>query len=140
MELPISQLKMAALKSQLHQWMSTRADGAEGLETLVCDGKTLRGSSTKTDSGAATLIAQISPYSRILGVEIAQSSYVTDAGSEIQPSRQLLEAIELQGILMQADVLHGNRPASSPARRRNADCGNSSAASLLIRIVPRLTA
>ena len=109
----LSQLDVAGFETLLRQWMSAQSGVAEGLDTLVCDGKTLRGSIAETDSGAATFIAQVSLYSQSLGVAIAQTTYATDAGSETQALRQLLEAIELEGVLVQADALHANRPFSS---------------------------
>ena len=109
----LSQLDVAGFETLLRQWMSAQPGVAEGLETLVCDGKTLRGSIAETDSGAATFIAQVSLYSQSLGVAIAQTTYATDAGSETQALRQLLDAIELEGVLVQADALHANRPFSS---------------------------
>ena len=72
-----------------------------------------RGSIAQTGSGAARFIAQVSLYSDSLGVAIAQTTYATDASGEIQALRQLLEAIELEGVLVQADALHANRPFSS---------------------------
>lgn len=109
----LSQLDVAGFETLLRQWMSAQPGVAEGLETLVCDGKTLRGSIAETASGAVTFIAQVSLYSQSLGVAIAQTTYATDAGSETQALRQLLEAIELEGVLVQADALHANRPFSS---------------------------
>jgi hypothetical protein len=109
----LSQLDVAGFETLLRQWMSAQPGVAEGLETLVCDGKTLRGSIADTDSGAAIFIAQVSLYSQSLGVAIAQTTYATDAGSETQALRQLLEAIELEVVLVQADALHANRPFSS---------------------------
>jgi hypothetical protein len=109
----LSQLDVAGFETLLRQWMSAQSGVTEGLDTLVCDGKTLRGSISETDSGAATFIAQVSLYSQSLGVAIAQTTYATDAGSETQALRQLLEAIELEGVLVQADALHANRPFSS---------------------------
>ena len=73
---------------------------AEELDTLVCDGKTLRGSIAESASGAARFIAQVSLYSQTLGLAIAQVSYATDASGEIQALRQLLEAVELEGVLV----------------------------------------
>jgi hypothetical protein len=108
----LSQLDVAGFETLLRQWMSAQPGVAEGLETLVCDGKTLRGSIAETDSGAAKFIAQVSLYSQSLGVAIAQTTYATDAGSETLALRQLLEAIELEGVLVQADALHANRPFS----------------------------
>ena len=109
----LSQLDVAGFETLLRQWMSAQSGVAEGLDTLVCDGKTLRGSIAETDTGAAKFIAQVSLYSQSLGVAIAQTSYATDAGSESQALRQLLDAIELEGVLVQADALHSNRPFSS---------------------------
>ena len=113
----LSQLDVAGFETLLRQWMSAQSGVAEGLDTLVCDGKTLRGSIAETDSGAARFIAQVSLYSQSLGVAIAQTTYATDAGSETQALRQLLDAIELESVLVQADALHANRPfsCSSPS-------------------------
>lgn len=55
----------------------------------------------------------MSLYSNSLGVAIAQSTYATDAGGEIAALRQLLDRVELEGLLVQADALHANRPFSS---------------------------
>jgi hypothetical protein len=40
-------------------------------------------------------------------------TYASDAAGEIQALRQLLEAVDLEGVLVQADALHANRPFSS---------------------------
>ena len=82
----------------------------ETVETGICDGKMLRGSIDDTVSGAASFIAQVILYSDSLGVAIAQSTYATDAGGEIAAVRQLLDRVELEGLLVQADALHANRP------------------------------
>jgi len=42
-------------------------------------------------------------------VAIAQSTYATDAGGEITALRQLLDRVELEGLLVQANPLHPNR-------------------------------
>lgn len=55
----------------------------------------------------------MSLYSQLLGVAIAQTTYAPDGGSEIQALRQLLESVELNGVLVQADALHSNRPFPS---------------------------
>ena len=112
----LAQLDVAGFESLLRNWM-TAQPGVTDLDSLVCDGKTLRGSIAETDSGAAKFIAQVSLYSKSLGVAIAQTTYATDASSEIQALRQLLETVELDGILVQADALHANRPffSTSPS-------------------------
>ena len=58
----------------------------------------------------------MSLYSQTLGVAIAQNTYATDAGGEIAALRQLLDRVELEGLVVQADALHANRPFSSTSR------------------------
>lgn len=105
----LSQLDVEGFEALLQQWMAAQPGVAESVDTLVCDGTTLRGSITENASGAARFIAQVSLYSNTLGVAIAQSTYATDAGGEIAALRQLLDRVELEGLLVQADALHANR-------------------------------
>jgi len=109
----LAQQDVPGFETLLRDWMAAQPGVAEELDTLVCDGKTLRGSIAENNSGAARFIAQVSLYSQSLGVAIAQTTYATDASGEIQALRQLLEAVELEGVLVQADALHANRPFSS---------------------------
>ncbi len=109
----LAQLDVEGFEALLQQWMAAQPGVADTVETLVCDGKTLRGSIAENASGAARLIAQVSLYSNSLGVAIAQSTYATDAGSEIGALRELLDRVDLTGMLVQADALHANRPFSS---------------------------
>jgi hypothetical protein len=109
----LSQLDVEGFESLLQQWIAAQPGVPEVVDTLVYDGKTLRGSIDQTASGAARFIAQVSLYSNTLGVAIAQNTYATDAGGEIAALRQLLARVELEGMLVQADALHANRPFSS---------------------------
>ena len=109
----LAQLDVAGFETLLRDWMAAQPGVVEGLDTLVCDGKTLRGSIAENAPGAARFIAQVSLYSNSLGVAIAQNTYATDSGSEIKALRELLDRVELEGLLVQADALHANRPFSS---------------------------
>lgn len=109
----LAQLDVEGFEALLQQWIAAQPGVSDTVDTLVCDGKTLRGSIAETASGAARFIAQVSLYSNSLGVAIAQSTYSTDAGGEIKALRQLLNRVELEGLLVQADALHANRPFSS---------------------------
>ena len=104
---------MPGFETLLRDWMAAQPGVAEEVDTLVCDGKTVRGSNAENNSGAARFIAQVSLYSQRLGVAISKTTYATDASGELQALRQLLEAVELEGVLVQADALHANRPFSS---------------------------
>jgi hypothetical protein len=105
----LAQLDVEGFEALLQQWMAAQPGVAESVDTLVCDGKTLRGSIADNASGATRFIAQVSLYSNSLGVAIAQSTYATDTGGEIAALRQLLDRVELEGLLVQADALHANR-------------------------------
>ena len=62
---------------------------------------------------AESLAEEIRDVCHSLGVAIAQTTYATDASGEIQALHQLLEAVELEGVLVQADALLANRPFPS---------------------------
>jgi hypothetical protein len=49
----LSQLDVEGFESLLQDWMSAQIGEAEPVDTLVCDGKTLRGSIDETATGAA---------------------------------------------------------------------------------------
>jgi len=67
----------------LQAWMISQIrDGAAGLDQLVCDGKTLKGSAIETEDGNHRFVAQVTVYARALGVALAQKSYDTHASSE----------------------------------------------------------
>jgi len=118
----LAQLDVTGFETLLRDWIAAQPGVAEELDTLVCDGKTLRGSIDETASGAARFIAQVSLYSQTLGVAIAQTTYATDAGGEIQALRRLLEAVELEGVLVQLRIPRFRAgsfcPSSLKPRRR----------------------
>ncbi|MFQ6538469.1 hypothetical protein [Aphanothece stagnina] len=112
-QLLLAQLDLAGFETLLQDLMAAQPGVAAELDRLVCDGKTLRGSIDETATGAARFIAQASLYSQSLGVAIAQTIYATDASGEIQALCKLLEAVELEGVLVKAHALHANRPFPS---------------------------
>jgi len=114
----LAQLDVPGFETLLCDWMADQPGVAEELDTLVCDGKTLRGSIARNASGAARCIAQVSLFYQSLGVAVAQTTYATDASGDIQALRQLLEAVELEGVLIQADALHTQRPFFGNSRSR----------------------
>jgi len=107
----------------LQAWMVSQIpDGAEGLEQLVCDGKTLRGSAVAAEDGSHRFVAQVTVYARALGVALAQTTYDTSESSERAALKQLLSTLELEGVLIQADALHTARPFFSGAWNRGPTC------------------
>jgi hypothetical protein len=113
------QVDVAALCAAIRDWTIAQIPGgATDLDQLVCDGKTLRGSIEPTPAGGSAFIAQVSLYSAALGVAISQACYATGENHERAVLRQLLGELELEGVLIQADALHTQRPFfnSSPSR------------------------
>jgi predicted transposase YbfD/YdcC len=49
-------------------------------------------------------------YSAALGVEISQACYATGENHERAVLRQLLGELDLEGVLIQADALHTQKP------------------------------
>ena len=92
--------------------------GASDLDRLMCDGKALRGSIEPTAGGGSAFIAQVTLYSGALGVAISQASYATGEKHERAVLRQLLGELDLEGVLIQADALHTQRPFFGSSRSR----------------------
>ena len=110
----LSQLDVDGFDALLQQWMAAQPGVTESVDTLVCDGKTLRGSIDQTASGAARFIAQVSLYSNTLGVAIAQNTYACQATSGIGPpaTRNLAHPVGLEPRLVDA-VAGAGRSCSS---------------------------
>jgi transposase-like protein len=96
---------------QLARWRQAAEDANSPTAPSMADHKELQ--RRNQGQARARFIAQVSLYSQSLGVAIAQTTHSTDAGGETQALRQLLEAVELDAVLVQADALHANRPFSS---------------------------
>jgi hypothetical protein len=91
----------------LQAWMISQIPGgAEGLDQLVCDGKTLRGSALESGDGSHRFVAQVTVYARALGVALAQKAYDTGESSERAALKELLASLDIEGVLIQADALH----------------------------------
>jgi len=84
------QLDVEHFESLLLQWMAAQPGVSESNDTLVCNGKTLRGSIAKNASGAKRSIDQVRLYFNSLGVAIGQGTYATDDAGEVSGLRELL--------------------------------------------------
>jgi hypothetical protein len=113
------QVDVAALCSAIRDWTIAQIPcGAADLDQLVCDGKTLRGSIEPTAGGGSAFIAQVTLYSAALGVAISQACYATGENHERAVLRQLLGELNLEGVLIQADALHTQKPFFDSCRSR----------------------
>jgi hypothetical protein len=113
------QVDVAALCASIRDWTIAQIPGgAEDLDQLVTGGKTLRGSIETTAGGGSAFIAQVTLYSAGLGVAISQACYSTGVNHERAVLRQLLGELDLEGVLVQADALHTQRPFFDSSRSR----------------------
>ena len=113
------QVDVAALCAAIRDWTIAQIPGgAADLDQLVCDGKALRGSIEPTAGGGSAFIAQVTLYSAALGVAISQACYATRENHERAVLRQLLGELDLEGVLIQADALHTQRPFFGSSRSR----------------------
>jgi hypothetical protein len=115
----LHQVDVAALCAAIRDWTIAQIlGGAVDLDQLVCEGKTLRGSIEPTAAGGSAFIAQVTLYFAALGVAISQAWYATGENHERAVLRQLLGALDLESVLIQADALHTQRPFFGSSRRR----------------------
>ena len=111
---------MVALCAAIREWTIVQIpSGAENLNQLVCDGKTILGSTEPTAGGGSAFIAQVTLYSTALRVEISITCYATTGEShERALLRQLLSELDLECVLIQADALHTQHPFFGNSRSR----------------------
>ncbi|QNI65300.1 putative iSMca6/ transposase/ OrfA [Synechococcus sp. A15-44] len=110
---------VAAICAAISDWTIAQIPGgATDLDQLVCDCKTLRGSIEPTAGDKSAFIAQVTLYSAALGVAISQACYATGENHERAVLRQLLVELDLEGLLIQADALHTQRPFFGSSRSR----------------------
>ncbi len=112
-------MDVAALCDAIRDWTIAQIPGgAADLDQLVCDGKTLRGSIEPTAAGGSAYIAQVTLYSAALGVAISQACYVTGENHKRAVLRQRLGELDLEGVLIQAEALHTQRPVFGSSMSR----------------------
>jgi hypothetical protein len=111
----------------LQAWMISQIlGGAEGLDQLVCDGKTLRVSAIETEDGNHRFVAQVTVYARALGVALAQKAYDSHDSSERTALKELLSTLDLEGVLIQARAAQKSDQAALGGGVENASKGKHS--------------
>ena len=113
------QVDVASICAAIRDWtLAQIPGGTTDLDQLVYDGKTLRGSAEPTAAGGSVFIAQVTLYSAALGVAIAQGCYATRESNEHTELKKLLGALDLEGVLIQADALHTHKAFFDSSRSR----------------------
>ena len=73
---------------------------------------------SQSAGGGSAFIAQVTLYSAALGVAISQACYATGENHERAVLKRLLGELDLEGVLIQADALHTQRPFFGSSRSR----------------------
>ncbi len=113
------QVDVAALCAAIRDWTIAQIPGgAADLDQLVSDSKMVWGSIEPTAGGGSAFIARVTLYSAALGVAISQACYATGENHERAVLKMLLGELSLEGVLIQADALHTQRPFFNSSRGR----------------------
>ena len=112
-------MDVAALCTAIRDWTVAQIPGgAIGLDQLICDGKTLRGSNEPTAGDGSAFIAQVTLYWPAMGIAISQACYATGENHERPVLKKLLRELDLDGVLIQADALNTQKPFFGSSRSR----------------------
>jgi len=89
------------LNTRLRSWLCTRTGTVEGRTVIAVDGKTVRGARLGQTSAPHLLSA----LDHATGAVLTQAR-VTDKSNEIPAIRELLEPLDLDGVVVTADAMH----------------------------------
>ncbi|MCP9848317.1 hypothetical protein [Cyanobium sp. Morenito 9A2] len=110
---------VASLCMSIRDWtIAPISRGAEELNQPFGDGKTLLGSIEPTAGGGSAFIDKMTLYAAAWGVAISQSCNATGENHERAVLRQRLGRLDLEGVLIQADALHTQKPSFDRFRNK----------------------
>ena len=89
------------LNTRLRSWLCTRTGTVEGRTVIAMDGKTVRGARL----GQASAPHLLSALDHATGAVLTQAR-VADKSNEIPAIRELLEPLDLDGVVVIADAMH----------------------------------
>jgi hypothetical protein len=96
------------LSEQFNAWASAQFP-PPAQEWFSIDGKSLRGSVQNGQDSLQNFISVVSLYSHQRRIVVAQQGYQNKAQSEIEVVQQLLEALNISGIVVSLDALHAQK-------------------------------
>ena len=97
----LQDLDPADVDAHLRSWLCTRAGTINGRRVIAVDGKTMRGARTSKDPAPHLLAA----LDQATGAVLTQQR-VADKSNEIPALRDLLEPLDLDGVVVTADAMH----------------------------------
>ena len=97
----LQDLDPADVDAHLRSWLCTRAGTINGRRVIAVDGKTMRGARTSKDPAPHLLAA----LDQATGAVLTQQR-VAGKSNEIPALRDLLEPLDLDGVVVTADAMH----------------------------------
>ena len=97
----LQDLDPADVDAHLRSWLCTRTGTIEGRTVIAVDGKTMRGARTSKDPAPHLLAA----LDHATGAVLTQQR-VAGKSNEIPALRELLEPLDLDGVVVSADAMH----------------------------------
>ena len=97
----LQDLDPADVDAHLRSWLCTRAGTINGRRVIAVDGKTMRGARTSKDPAPHLLAA----LDHATGAVLTQQR-VAGKSNEIPALRELLEPLDLEGVVVSADAMH----------------------------------
>ena len=97
----LQDLDPADVDAHLRSWLCTRTGTIEGRTVIAVDGKTMRGARTSKDPAPHLLAA----LDHATGAVLTQQR-VAGKSNEIPALRELLEPLDLEGVVVSADAMH----------------------------------
>lgn len=101
----LQRLDFVQLKQQFEQWAKDNIEMEPG-EWVAIDGKSIKSTVDKHDSDYQNFVSMVSVYSQQQGVVLATQAFERKSTSELKVVQTLLEALELQNVVMTLDALH----------------------------------
>ena len=93
------------LSAAFYRWSKSRVSIGKK-EWMICDGKGIRGSVSNTYNKQQNFVNLVSMYCSRIGVAFFSVALNNKEKSEIVGLRELIAALDLQGIVISADAIH----------------------------------
>jgi hypothetical protein len=101
----LQKLDFALLAQQFEQWTKEQV-GLELGEEIAIDGKSIKSTVDKEQSGYQNFVNMVSVYSQRQGVVLAVQAFESKSTSELKVVQKLLKALALQNVVVTLDALH----------------------------------
>jgi hypothetical protein len=101
----LQKLDFALLAQQFEQWTKEQV-GLELGEEIAIDGKSIKSTVDKEQSGYQNFVNMVSVYSQRQGVVLAVQAFESKSTSELKVVQKLLKALALQDVVVTLDALH----------------------------------